>query len=257
MQSFPLDKFLSGHVFAFLLLLSRMGAIMMLFPGIGERYVSMRTRMIFSCLICLLLLEPMIPSLPAMPLSPFVMGKLLVIEVIIGIFFGTLVRVTFGILESAGMIIGAHTGLSNATMMNPAMATQSPLPSAFLSTAGLTLVFATGLDHYTLKTSVALYNLFPVGGALITGDMSQLVIKVTNQSFIVGIELAAPFLIVGLLLYAALGVVQKLLPSVQLFMVMMPIEIWGGLALFSLTISGILTVWLSYFDRSLGSFFQG
>ena len=256
MHSYHLDAFLSGHVFAFMMLLARVGAVMMLFPGIGERYVSPRTRMIFACLICLLLLEPMFPRLPTLPTATAEMARLICYEIIIGVFFGTLVRMIMGALEAAGMIVGIQTGLSNATMMNPAMATQSPLPSAFLSTAGLVLIFITGLDHFLIRTTIALYDVFPPGGAFVPGDMAQTVIRVANQSFIIGIELSAPFLIMGLMLYTAVGVLQRLMPSVQLFMVMMPVEIWGGLMMFSLTIAGILTLWLRYFDQSVGSFFQ-
>ena len=86
MHSYHLDAFLSGHVFAFMMLLARVGAVMMLFPGIGERYVSPRTRMIFACLICLLLLEPMFPRLPTLPTATAEMARLICYEIIIGVF---------------------------------------------------------------------------------------------------------------------------------------------------------------------------
>ncbi|MDR3424834.1 MAG: flagellar biosynthetic protein FliR [Alphaproteobacteria bacterium] len=257
MHTYHLDAFLSGHVFAFVLLLSRIGSVMLLFPGIGEHYVSARARLFFACLICLLLLEPMLPRLPALPSAPAEMARMVGYEVIVGLFFGTLVRLVFGALESTGMIIGFTTGLSNATMMNPALATQSPLPSAFLTAAGLALIFITGMDHFLIRTTVALYDIFPAGGTLMTGDIAKTVINVTNQSFVVGVELATPFLVMSLLLYAAMGIIQRLLPSVQVFMVMLPIQIWGGLMMFLLTIAGILTIWLRYMDQSVGSFFQG
>jgi flagellar biosynthetic protein FliR len=256
MHTYSLDGFLSGHVFAFLMLLSRIGGVMMLFPGIGESYVPPRTRMIFACLICLLLLEPMLSRFPPLPTSVAEMARLISYEIIIGVFFGTLVRLSVAALEAAGMIVGIQTGLSSATMMNPALATQSPLPSAFLSMAGLVLIFITGMDHYLIRTTVALYDAFPPGGAFIPGDMAQTVIHVANQSFVIGIELAAPFLIMGLLLYVALGILQRLMPSVQLFLMILPVEIWGGLMMLALTIAGILTLWLQYFDQSVGSFFQ-
>jgi len=88
------------------------------------------------------------------------------------------------------------------------------------------------------------------------GDMAYTVINVANKSFVTGIELAAPFLIMGLLLFSALGILQRLLPSIQLFLIVLPVEIWGGLMLLSLTIAGILTLWLQYFDQSIGTFFQ-
>jgi flagellar biosynthetic protein FliR len=103
---------------------------------------------------------------------------------------------------------------------------------------------------------IGLYNIFPAGGSLMPGDMALTIIHITNQSFIVGIELAAPFLIMGLLFYVTLGIIQRLLPSVQIFLMSVPVQIWGGLMVFSLTIASIMTLWLQYFDESVGSFFQ-
>jgi flagellar biosynthetic protein FliR len=256
MVTYHLDSFLSGHVFGFLLLLSRFGAVMMLFPGIGEAYVPPRTRMMFAFMICLLLLEPMMGRLPALPSAPAELLRMVSYEIIVGLFFGTLIRLLVSTLESTGMIIGLQTGLSNATLINPALATQSPLPSAFLSIIGLVLVFNTGLDHFIIRAMIGLYNIFPAGGTLMPGDMTQTVIHITNQSFVIGIELAAPFLIMGLLFYTTLGIMQRLLPTVQLFLISIPVQIYGGLLVLSLTLSTILTLWLQYIDESIGSFFQ-
>ncbi|MDD3029103.1 MAG: flagellar biosynthetic protein FliR [Alphaproteobacteria bacterium] len=256
MQTYNLDAFLSGHVFAFMMLLSRVGTVVMLFPGIGESYVPRRTRMIFACLICLVLLEPMLSRFP--PLPPTSTGLFFCVahEILIGAFFGMLMRLLMEILESAGMIIGMQSGLSNATMMNPAMATQSSLPSTFLSLAGLVLIFLTGIDHALIRMTVALYNIFPVNEPLALGDMTQTIIHMTNKSFQIGVEFAAPFIIIGLLLYSALGLLQRMLPSIQLFLILLPVEIWGGLMMFMLTVAGILTLWRDFVGQSLGSFFQ-
>ncbi len=256
MVSYSIDKFLSGHVFAFLMILSRIGAVITLFPGIGENYVPPRTRMIFACLISMLLMGPLLPRLPALPAAPAELARLISYEIIVGLFFGTLVRLTISALESTGMIIGMQTGLSNATVLNPSLALQSPLPSAFLSTAALALIFISGMDHFLIRSMLALYDVFPAGGTLPTGDMAQTVIHAVNHSFIIGVELAAPFIIMGLLLYTALGIIQRLLPQIQVFMLSMPVQIWGGLALFSLTTSLILGFWMRYFDQSLSNFFQ-
>jgi len=239
------------------MLLCRIGAVMMLFPGIGESYVPPRTRMIFACLTCLILLEPMQSRFPALPSSTAEMAQLICYEIIIGIFFGTLIRFALAAIEAAGMVVGIQSGLSSATMMNPALATQSPLSSAFLSVAALVLIFVTGTDHFLIRTTVSLYDAFPPGVPLATGDMAQTVINVANKSFVIGIELAAPFLIMGLLLYSALGILQRLMPSVQLFLIVLPVEIWGGIMMLLLTVAGMLTLWLRYFNQSIGTFFQG
>ena len=239
-----------------MMLLSRVGTVIMLFPGIGESYVPVRTRMIFASLICLVLLEPMMGHFPPSPPSSTGLFFCFAHEVLIGAFFGTVVRLLMEILESAGMLIGMMSGLSNATMMNPAMASQSSLPSTFLSLSGLVLIFITGIDHYLLRMTVGLYDVFPVNGPIALGDMTQTIINMTNKSFQVGIEFAAPFIIVGFLLYSSLGLLQRLMPSIQLFLILLPVEIWGGLMMFSLTVAAIMSLWLQFVQQALVSFFQ-
>ncbi|MDX2028219.1 MAG: flagellar biosynthetic protein FliR [Alphaproteobacteria bacterium] len=253
MTSYPIDKFFSGHVFAFLLLFSRLGSVLMLFPGIGENYVPPRMRLMLALTISFLLMTPMLPRLPAPPADISELTRIVGYEIMIGLFFGTLLRLIVSTLETVGSVIAFQTGLSNATILNPAQAAQSPLASAFFSVVGLTLIFVTGLDHFLLRGLVSLYDLFPPGGAFMTGDMAQSIIQTVSRSFVVGIELGMPFLVIGLLMYVAIGMMQKLMPQVQLFLVVLPIQIWGGMALIGLTIAGILTMWLRYFDSSVGS----
>jgi flagellar biosynthetic protein FliR len=241
-------------VFAFLLVLSRIGSIIMLFPGIGESYVPVRLRLMLALSISFLLMGVLLPRLPAPPAAIPDMMQLVAYEVVIGLFFGTLLRLMVSTLETAGGVIGLQTGLSNATILNPALAAQSPLPSAFLGVAGITLIFVTGFDHFLLRCLVSIYDIFPPGGEWMPGDMAQSVIQVANKSFVVGIELVMPFFIMGLLMYVALGLMQKLLPQIQLFLVILPVQIWGGLSLLAVAVAGVLTMWLRYVDASLAPF---
>jgi flagellar biosynthetic protein FliR len=254
MTTLHLDRFLSGHVFAFLLIFSRVGTVMMLFPGIGEVYVPQRMRLMFALSLSFLLLGPLLPRLPPPPAEIADMTKLIAYEIVIGAFFGTILRLMLNMLETAGMVVGIQSGLSNATVLNPALASQSTLPSTFLSVTGVTLIFASGLDRLLFRALASLYDVFPPGAQFMPGDMAQTVIATVDRSFVIGIELAMPFFVMGLLMYVALGLMQKLLPQVQLFLVLLPVQIWGGLFLLSLTVAGIMTVWLRTFDASLDPF---
>ena len=231
----------------------RIGSICMLMPGIGEAYVPQRSRLMFALALSFLLLEPMLGRLPPPPGDIPGLAHALTYEIVIGLFFGTLLRILVGILETAGMVISIQSGLSNATILNPALASQSPLPSAFLSVIGVTLVFATDLDHLLFRGMIDLYNAFPPNGDIMPGDMSRVIIQTVNKSFVVGVEMAMPFLVVGLLMYISLGIMQKLMPQVQLFLVILPVQVWGGIALMGITIAGIMAVWLRYFDASVAS----
>jgi flagellar biosynthetic protein FliR len=255
MISFNLDTFLSGHVFAYLMVFARVGTMMMLFPGIGETYVSPRIRMMFALSFTLLLTGPLLSRIPMPPSSISSLIGLIGYEIMIGIFFGTLLRILMSALETVGAIVSLQVGLSNATILNPILAIQSSLISAFMSIVGVTLIFASGLDHFLLRTIVSTYDLFPPGGEISPGDMSQSIIQTVDSSFTIGVELAMPFLVIGILMFTALGIMQKLMPQVQLFLVSLPLQIWGGIGLLGLTFAGIMTIWLEYVDTNVAALF--
>jgi len=194
--------------------------------------------------------------MPPIPQSTALLAVIIFKEMLIGVFFGILVRMLLLTLDAAGAVIGMHSGLSNANTMNPALMSQSQLPSTFLTMSGIVMIFVIGLDHYLIKTLIALYNSFPVSDApLMLGDMSKTVMTTASRTFSFGASLAAPFFVIGLLIYATTGIIQRLLPSIQLFFLMLPIQIWGGLALMLLTVSVILSLWVQFFENSVSTFF--
>lgn len=241
----------SGQIFAFVLVLCRIGSVFHLFPGFGESFVPVRIRLVLAMAVSFLLYTIVEPRLPALPHDPAALAFLIGREVLIGLFFGSLLRAILSAVEAAGSVIGVQIGLSNAMIMNPSQAMQSALPSALLSMAAVTLIFITGLDHYLLEATVKTYDIFPADQAIKFGDMAQVYTNFVSRSFQVGIELAAPFLIVGLLMFVVLGVIQRMMANVQLFMIVLPIQILGGLAFFAVTAAAILTVWLRYYDEAI------
>lgn len=254
-MSFNIGDLLQGHLFPFLMIFTRLGAGFMMFPGIGEAFVTPRIRMLYALAVTFLLLPVLMPNIPPMPPQIGELAGLIAMEAMVGIFFGSIMRLLMDIVETAGAIIAMETGLSNAMILNPTLASQSALSSAFLSTAAIALLFASGMDHMLLRALLDTYKLFPVGQPLPFGDLLQAFIQILTKSFTVGVQLATPLMVVGLLMYASLGVMQRLMPQVQLFLVIMPAQIMGGFFVFAVTIGAMLTVWLRVYDETVASTF--
>lgn len=250
-----IEQQLSGHIFAFALIFMRLGAGLMMFPGIGEAFVPQRTRFMFAAAFTFLLLPVLLPNVPPMPTQigdlVWILGK----EALIGIFFTSILRVIMGIVEVAGTIVAMETGLSNAMILNPALANQSALTSALLSVAAIVLLFLSGLDHFLLRTLMETYEVFPVGEAFIMGDATQSFVLVMSKCFAIGVQLASPFIIVGLLIYLTMGIMQKMMSQIQLFLVLIPIQIWGGFFLLAATVGFMLVQWLRVYDEIITSVF--
>lgn len=250
-----LDSMVNGQVFPFMLVFCRLGAGLMMFPGIGEAFVTPRIRMLFALALCFLMLPILGPMMPAMPAHPADLVKLMFIEIMVGLFFGTVMRLLMNILETAGAVIGMEIGLSNASILNPSLASESALPAAFLGVTAIALIFATGLEQLLFRALLDTYKVFPVGLAMPIGEITSSFVHLMTKTFAIGIQIAAPFIAMGLLIYVVMGIMQRLMPQIQLFLVVIPVQIWGGFFVFALSASLMLGVWLGAYDEIVVSFF--
>lgn len=254
-MKFALETLVSGHVFAFMIVFTRLGSGLMMFPGIGESFVSARIRMMFALALSLLLYPVLLPTLPTIPQEPSALIKLVGMEVLVGAFFGSIMRLLVNVLETTGAVIAMNIGLSNAMVLNPTLGSQSALPAAFLGTAAIALVFVTDLDSLLFRALFDTYKVFPVGQPLPFSDMAQIFIGVLSKCFSTSIQLVAPFIIMELLLYVFIGIAQKLMPQIQLFLIVMPAQIWGGMMVVAACIAVILGQWLILSDETVAKLF--
>src|SRR5687768_11485610 len=93
------------QVFAAGLLFSRLSAIIMLIPGIGESYIPPRIRLAFAFSLALMLFPVVGGQVPAMPGSLSGLAGAVIKEVLIGIMIGAILRLFMSSLATAGEIV--------------------------------------------------------------------------------------------------------------------------------------------------------
>jgi flagellar biosynthetic protein FliR len=249
MQSL-LQEIIVGNIFAFLLIFMRFGTALMIMPGIGDSFVSPNVRLLFALAISFIL-TPVLSAvgLPAMPAATADLIALLVTEAIIGFFLGTVMRILIGALDTAGSIISIQAGFSNALVFNPVTATQGSMTGGLYSMLGVTLLMATNLHHFMLAGIVESYHTFPASAGLPNaGDMSNVIVRATAEAFNLGVQIALPFVIVGLLIQIGFGLLGRLMPQVQIFFLAMPLQIWISLVIITMTLSTGIMYWLSGYE---------
>jgi flagellar biosynthetic protein FliR len=75
------------------------------------------------------------------------------------------------------------------------------------------------------------------------GDMARSVTQVTSQTFMLAFQLSAPFVLIGTLWPAMLGVLNRLMPSIQVYSMAMPAQLLGGVLLLAILIQVMSGVW--------------
>jgi flagellar biosynthesis protein FliR len=252
-----LAQFLPSNLFAALLIFTRIGAAMMLLPGFGEVYVPTRARLLLAFILSALLLPILAPILPPLPGNPSQLVVILGSELAIGVFIGTLTRLMLAALETAGQVVSLQAGLSNAVMFNPIQATQSSIPSTLYGNLGILLIFLGNLHYLMLRGLVNSYAVFPPGHLPPIGDLSQTVARVAAGSFTLALEMAAPFVVLGIVFFVGLGIISRLVPQVQITFVTQPLQIMGGLLLFALVMAAGMGWFLTAFGQRFSQIIPG
>ncbi|MGH1350387.1 MAG: flagellar biosynthetic protein FliR [Methyloligellaceae bacterium] len=243
--------FLPQTAFVFFLIFARVGTMIMVIPGIGDRAVPIRIRLTFALGLTLILYPTLTGKLPTMPPEISMLLVHLIYEVIIGIALAFSVRLIIAGLHAAGEVIAVQTGLAFAQSVDPSQGIQGTLVSNFMSLLSVTLIFAADLHHILLQTIVDSYTLFPVGNLYPAEDFLQVAIRTLANAFRIGLQLAAPFIVFGLVFYLGVGILSRLIPQVQVFFVAMPANIFFGFILFMMLLSTLMLWYLDYFGESL------
>lgn len=239
----------AAQVWAAGLIFARLGALLMVIPGIGEQAVPPRIRLSFALLFTLMLFPLLAPSMPAVPATVGSLAAQVIKEILIGLVIGTILRLFLASLSTAGEVVSLQTTLSFAQTANPGQAQPSASLSTFLMLMGLVLIMTTDLHHMFISAIVRSYNLFPVVKPLPVADSAQLAIQTVGDSFALGIQLAAPVLVFSLVFNVATGLVGRVMPQFPVFFVASPIIVLLGLSIFALSLGGIGLVWVDRYRQ--------
>ncbi|MBI1188636.1 MAG: flagellar type III secretion system protein FliR [Alphaproteobacteria bacterium] len=226
------------------LLFARVGALIMLLPGVGEQAVPARVRLAFAVLLTAILAPSLANTIPDPPADVWAMGGMLITEIVIGLILGGAARLLMTALATAGQIMGLETGLAFAQTADPTQTQSGQIFAVFLGLFGVALIFATELHHVFLAGIVGSYGVFSPGVAPDAGDAAQLAIRSVSTSFLVGLQIAAPVIVGGLIFRVGLGALARLIPTIQVFFVALPLQLLGGFCLIALGVSAGMLVWL-------------
>jgi len=248
-----LSHFLTSQLFAFLLVFCRLGSAIMLLPGFGEAYVAMRIRL-FLALMFSVVVAPTI-HLPPVPANTFTLIQLLSAEILIGLFIGGVSRMLIATVHIAGTIIAYESSLSSALTQNiTSFQGQDSSLGNLLSMTAVVLMFVTDLHHVMLKGLVDSYTLFLPGQMPLMGDIAQHATQTVSGIFQMAMQMAAPNIAVGLMLYLGAGILARLMPNMQIFFILMAPQLLISFFILMVSFSAIMLWYLDYFRTTLTGF---
>jgi flagellar biosynthesis protein FliR len=232
---------------AFMLVFARVGAMVMLLPGLGESNIPVRIKLSTALLLALIILPLHRADYHIDMGSMAALLVMMVYEILIGIVLGATARVTLAALQVAGSVIAQQLGLGFATSVDPTtQGQQGVLIGNFLTLLGVTMLFATDSHHLVIAALNDSYTIFSPGELVPSGDIAALATRAFSAAFRIGMQLSAPFLVFGLVFNIGLGVLARLMPQMQVYFVGVPLSILAGFLIFAVVLTAMMGSFLDY-----------
>lgn len=173
-------------------------------------------------------------------------------QIIIGIIIGFSVRIVFAGVSFAGGLIGLEMGLGFATLIDPKNGVNVPTLSSFMGLLA-TLVFLAMNGHLLLIAAFARsFSVAPPSpGFSFSGGAWLELAQWGGELFLLGVVMALPVVTVLVAVNIALGVLAKIAPQLNIFVVGFPVLLLIGFAVLYIAAPVIGRVMISAFDWSM------
>ena len=236
-------------VLAAFVIFCRIGGCLMLMAGISSPRIPMQARLYLAVGISLAIAPMLIGSItPVIPGNdPLGLLKIIGSELAIGGFIGILARMFFLALETLANAIAMIGGYGSLPGMPIDGFEPMPSMTTIITLTATLLLFVTDQHIEILRAVMNSYSVLPVSGGF---DSQSALIQITDTlgvAFMLALRIASPFIIYGVVINLATGILNKLVPSIPVYFIAMPFVIMGGLFLWYFTSSEFMRVFIRGF----------
>jgi flagellar biosynthetic protein FliR len=106
-----------------------------------------------------------------------------------------------------------------------------------LQTLLATILFmALGVHHVFIRSIVESYQLIPLGGWNMNGELLKLIVSLLSGTFVLGVKLAAPVMVALMASTVLLGIMSRIFPQMNVFIISLPLNIGLGFLILGMTL---------------------
>jgi flagellar biosynthetic protein FliR len=243
-------------IYLFFLTFLRITSLMFQFPVLGEKTVPGIVKILLG--LCLtVVLFPVVQAIPnKIKLETFsstsAMIELIFLEIVFGLFIGFVSHWIFDAATFAGQFVSTTMGFSMASVLDPHQEIQTT-PFAELQSALVMLLFLSMDGHYVLLRAISdSFQILPLGGLDFTKNSAetiQYLIGMSAEVLKLGIKMAAPILVVLLLVNLTFGILARAVPQINVLTVSFAANIIVGLFIAMVSLPGFANLVETSFEN--------
>ena len=233
----------------FFFVLVRVAAILFSIPFLSSSSIPVLLKVGLSMAVSMLIVPRFGPDAVPAIVNPLQLALGILGEVAIGLLIGLSVQLLFAGIQIAGQMVGFQMGLAIANVVDPASSLQMPLLAQFLNLFALLIFVSLNVHHFFIRAMMEGFDTIPLMGMHFSQDLYPLMLSLTANSFMVAVKIGAPVMVSLLLTSAAMGLVARAVPQMQIFIISMPVKIIVGLVFLALSLPFCANYLHNAFDR--------
>lgn len=213
----------------FILVLVRMVGLFLMSPVFGRQNVPTYIKLGLSLFLSYMVLSSRFLSAEMEIRNFFEYGILIFREVLIGFVMGYITTLIFSAIWTAGQLIDTQIGFGIVNVIDPQSSIQVPMMGNFKNILALLVFFALNGHHTLIRVIYGSYDLIPLGEGAITQELSIVIIELFANSFYLALKIALPIIAITFLSEVAFGILVRVIPQMNIFIIGIPIKIFIGL----------------------------
>lgn len=233
MVNFELSQYDIEH---FLLILVRITSFLVTAPIFSMASTTPQRVKIGFAVALSLLVFPLVPREEIIYETMWQYAAIIIKEAAVGVIIGFMANICVNILSFAGRIIDTEIGFAMVSQFDMSMRDQMSITGTLYTYFTLLLLIVTDMYQYVVRAIIDSYQVIPVNGVVLNpGRLLQLMLQYTTDCFVIGFRIVLPFFTVMLLLNVILGILAKVAPQMNMFVVGMQLKVLTGLVVMVLT----------------------
>lgn len=220
----------------FLLILVRIASFLYTAPIFSiSRAVPNKVKIGFAVLISFMLF-PIVPVDTVQYSSVIQYAAIVLKETTVGLVIGYMANICLNILNFAGRIIDMEIGFAMVTLFDPATNEQTSITGNLYTYFVMLMLIVSDMYQYVVKAIVDSYDVIPINGATFhVQSLFKLMVQYTTDCFVLGFRIVLPFFTVTLILNVILGILAKIAPQMNMFVIGMQLKVFAGFLVMMLT----------------------
>jgi flagellar biosynthesis protein FliR len=224
----------------FLLLTIRIGAIILSLPLLSSRNMPAQLKVLFILMLSVALYPLIQTQQVVIPQRLGHLALVVVSELLIGLTIGFVAQLLFAGIQLGGELISQQMGLNIATIFDPLNAQQVSLIAHFQYVLAMLMFLSGSAHHWFIVAMAESLHSIPLAGLSASGAVLPVILTLLGKACVIAIQLAAPVSIALLLATLALGVIARLVPQLNVFMLSFPATLGLGLVMLALALPFVM-----------------